>query len=141
SPHALVVLDEGVGTANLLRHLEHRGIPTVLVAVPEVLAPYAGVRTLVACLLPPVDALEVARAVEIAVLANQPPVEASGSFCFEARSCLVSIDGTDVHLPPKELAVMAELARCPGQPVPSPKLVSHIYSECPATPEDIHRLV
>src|SRR6267143_1611242 len=72
---------------------------------------------------------------------SSPPPAEAGSFCFEPRSCLVSIDGVDVHLPPKELAVMAELALHPGEPVPSPQLVSHIYSECPATSDDIHRLV
>src|SRR5207253_8405666 len=135
------VLDEWGGASHLVDHLARRRIAMVLVAAPETLADYTGVASVVACLLPPVEATELARTLEIAALGSDVPVLASGSFYFDARTCLVSVDGADVHLPPKELAVMAELARHPGQPVASPQLVSHIYSESPATPEDIHRLV
>jgi hypothetical protein len=141
SPDAVVVLDESGSTKLLLRHLDHLGIPTVLVSAPDSLPLYAGIGSLVVCLLRPVAPPDVARAAEIAASTGLGPAAEAGSFYFEPRSCLVSIDGVDVHLPPKELAIMAELARHPGEPVPSPQLVSHIYSECPATSDDIHRLV
>jgi DNA-binding winged helix-turn-helix (wHTH) protein/heme-degrading monooxygenase HmoA len=55
---------------------------------------------------------------------------------------VAEVDGREHELPPKEFAVLAELARRPGQPIPSAELAWRAWPDAEAvTGEDVRRTV
>lgn len=66
----------------------------------------------------------------------------SGPVRVDLLRRIAEVDGREVELPPKEFAVLAELVRRPGRPVPAAELARLAWPEGDgATGEDVRRAV
>lgn len=142
-PAVAIVANGATRSLSLLRQLERRNIPVVLVATGTELARAEGVATLVAALLAPLDPGEVARAARIALgdqdLRVLPESIELGSLRLDLMANVAFVDGHKVELPPKELAILVELALRPGEPVSSAELIRRVWSDAaPASSGDVH---
>lgn len=142
-PDVAILPPDAARAGRLMRDLKRRDIPIVLVGDPEQLSatsPYAD--TLVAAVPDPED---VAEALEIVLGKTGVPLPDSvetGPLRLDLNLRLAFLDGRPVGLPPKELAIVIELARRPGHPVSSTELMGLVWSPgTSATPEDVHRHV
>lgn len=144
-PDVAIVVSYRQDPAPLLRRLEENDVRVVLVLEPEQLDDAAAGAVVTAVSLSAGPAA-IARAAEIAAGAGgfpaPPPVVEVGPLRIDARSRCVFADGEEVELPPKEFAVLVELALRRGEPVSSAELLAHVWDPAdPATPDDVHRHV
>lgn len=141
---AIVVDDDGSDVVPLLSALEERAIPTVLAAGPETLMAFPQLKALSTAVSPSGDAAELARVAEI--VATDPssrarePIRCAGPLCVDLDEGVAFVEGRRVELPRIELAVLAELARQPGQPISSDELARRVWTGT-ATAQDVHRHV
>lgn len=139
----VVILAAGAGRdVRLLHDLERRQVPIVLVGDAENLSGGARVDTILAAVPDPddiPDALEMA----LGHIENALPDSIEiGQMRLDLDACLAFVDGLPVGLPPKEFAILVELARRPGHPVSSTELVGRVWpAAAPATADDVHRHV
>lgn len=137
----LVILADSAQPASLLRELEHKGVPVVLVADSEQLAQIPEVRTPVAVVLFPADVDEIVEAALVAA-SDIPNVVEVGPLKLDLDAHLAFLDSDAVELPPKEFAVLAHLALRPGEPVSTTELARALWPDgFHATAEDVHRHV
>jgi two-component system sensor histidine kinase KdpD len=76
---------------------------------------------------------------ELAPEADQRPIEA-GSVSIDLFQRIVSRDGAEVHLTPKEFAVLAELARHPGRVLTHAHLLRTVWGPAQASQIDYLRV-
>lgn len=132
--------------APLLRCLDRDRVPAVLVASPEDLAMLEGSEGAVAWVPPPPDADGVVTAVQAVVgaesLTGRPDYVEVGAVRLDLAREVAFLDGEPLELPPKEFAILAELALRAGRPVASTELIDRVWSGyASATPADVHRHV
>ncbi|HEV8572852.1 MAG TPA: winged helix-turn-helix domain-containing protein [Actinomycetota bacterium] len=141
----LAIVGHAAGSPQLVRRLERRGVPVVLVDGSEDLGRTAELRMIVAALLSPVkpdlapslvDLTEDGDAAEGADVLEVGPVR------LDRVARVAFVDEERVDIPPMELAILEELAMRPGEPIPAEALRRRLWPEdAPATSDDVHRHV
>jgi DNA-binding response OmpR family regulator len=142
----LAIVGHGAESPKLLRRLERRGVPVVLVDGRQDVARAGDLRMVVAALVSPVKPDRLAEVVD---LTEPTGDEARRGDFLEAGRVLVDrvgrvafVDGERVEIPPMELLILEELALHPGEPIPAAALRRRLWPEDgPATNEDVHRHV
>lgn len=129
--------------ASLIRQLEQRDVPVVLVAASDQIREAAGMKTVVAVVPAPSDPEEIAAAAEVAVgddAAQQAPASIEiGSLRIDFAARLVYLEERRVAIPPIEFGILAELARQAGRPVPSADLIRRVWPKNSSiTCNDVH---
>jgi DNA-binding response OmpR family regulator len=141
----LAIVGHTAGSPELLRRLERRGVPVVLVDGSDGLERAAELRMVVAALLSPVkpdlipslvDLTEDGEATKAADVIEVGPVR------LDRVARVAFVDEERVEIPPMELAILEELAMRPGEPIPAEALRRRLWPEAaPATSDDVHRHV
>jgi DNA-binding response OmpR family regulator/heme-degrading monooxygenase HmoA len=145
-PLVAVVAGDMTGAEQLLHHLEQLEVPVVLVGRARELRVPDQIRNIEAGILAPAQPAEIAAAAEIVVgglpLDDLPRVIDLGSVRLDVSARTVLIEGRPVELPPKEFAVLVELALHAEAPVPVPDLARRAWPESVwTTGEDVRRTV
>jgi DNA-binding response OmpR family regulator/heme-degrading monooxygenase HmoA len=145
-PLVAVVAAELPDAESLLRHLERREIPVVLIGQQRLLRPPGRIKNVEAGVLTPAQPAEIAAAAEAVVgglpLSELPRVIDLGSLRLDVPGRVAHIDGRPVELPPKEFAVLVELALHAEQPVSAPDLARRAWPESVwTTGDDVRRTV
>jgi DNA-binding response OmpR family regulator/heme-degrading monooxygenase HmoA len=145
-PPAAVVAADLPDVEGLLRHLERKSIPIVLVGGERQLRLPERIGNIEAGILAPAQPSEIAAAIEIVVgqmpLSDLPERIDVGAVRLDVGGRVAVIDGSPIELPPKEFAVLVELALHPGEPVPSSELARRAWPESAwTTGEDVRRTV
>ena len=140
----LAIVGHHAESATLIRRLEQRGVPVVLVDESNGVPRAGDLRTVVAALLSPVRPDPPPNVVD---LTDAPSAVPSGEV-LEAGRVLVDrvgrvafVDGERVEIPPMELEILEELALHPGEPIPAVSLRKRLWPSDGATNEDVHRHV
>jgi two-component system, OmpR family, response regulator MtrA len=142
-----VILQAGVPSwSELLRFLNHRHIPTVLLVEPEHLRITQGEGAVTIQLLMPAETAEIVEATEFAIGPNLstavPDVIDLGIIRIDVRGCVAEIEGRDVEPPPKEFEILVALALQPGEPLMSDELLTRLWpGSRSATIDDVHKRV
>ena len=127
----------------LLRFLDNRAIPCVLVGTPGQLRAADGLRAGCLQLLLPVEPEEIADGAELMIGPSTqrglPDVIDLGIVKIDLRARTVEVEGVHEVLPPKEFEILVQLALRPGTPLDSTELLEHVWrgSEA-ATVDDVH---
>lgn len=135
------------GWISLLRHLERERVPVVVVGSSEYLKMLEGSgRAAVAWVVPPLDADDVVAAAQAVAatgaLADRPDHIEVGALRLDLVGEVAFRDGEALELPPKEFAILTELALEVGRPLSSAELIDRVWPRCAsATPADVHRHV
>jgi DNA-binding response OmpR family regulator len=141
----LAIVGHGAQSPRLLRRLEQRGVPVVLVDGSDGLARADELRMVVAALLSPVKPDFRASVVDLTDDGNGAEGEdvlEAGPVRLDRVACVAFVEDERVEIPPMELAILEELASHPGEPVPAEALRRRLWPEDgPATSEDVHRHV
>jgi two-component system KDP operon response regulator KdpE len=129
--------------ASLIRQLEQRDVPVVLVAASDQIRQAAGMKTAVAAVPAPGDPEEIAVAAEVAVgddaVQELPNSFEIGSLRIDFAARLVYLEQRRVPIPPLEFGILAELARQAGRPVASADLIRRVWPKNPSiTCNDVH---
>jgi two-component system OmpR family response regulator len=142
----LAIVGHSAESPKMIRRLEQRGVPVVLVDESNGLASAGELRMVVAALLSPVkpDLQE-----DVVDLTDQTASGAPAGEVLEAGSVLVDrvgrvafVDGERMEIPPMELTILEELALHAGEPIPASVLRRRLWpADGPATNEDVHRHV
>lgn len=145
-PDVAILVNEVTNAEGLVKVLEDRQIPVVLVGSPDQLARAAGIRTVVAGVPSPPHPSEILRAIESAVgdsvVADGRDVISVGEVRIDMHARLVFLGARQIELPPKEFAVLAELASNVGTPVSSAQLLRRVWPDADGiTTDDVHRHV
>jgi len=145
-PLVAVVAADLAGVEPLLRHLEQLEVPVVLIGRARELRLPDQIKNIEAGILAPAQPAEIAAAAEVVVgglpLDDLPRVIDLGSVRLDVSARTVLIDGRPVELPPKEFAVLVELALHAEAPVPVPDLARRAWPESVwTTGEDVRRTV
>jgi DNA-binding response OmpR family regulator/heme-degrading monooxygenase HmoA len=145
-PPVAVVAADMAGVEALLRHLERRRIPIVLIGQERQLRLPDRIANIEAGILAPAQPAEIAAATEVVVgglpLAELPGVIDLGAVRLDVSGRAVMIDGRKIELPPKEFAVLVELALRPNRPVPAADLARRAWPESAwTTGDDVRRTV
>lgn len=142
-----VILQAGTPNwSELLRFLNHRRIPTVLLVEPEHLRRAEGEGAVTIQLLMPAETVEIVEATEFAIgptlSTGLPDVIDLGIVRIDVRGCTAEVEGRDVALPPKEFEILVALALQPGEPLMSDELLSRLWPGSPsAIIDDVHKRV
>jgi len=142
----LAIVGHSAHSPKLIRRLEQRGVPVVLVDESDGVAHAGDLRTVVAALLSPVKP---DRQPNVLDLTDDMPRKATTGDVLEAGAVLVDrvgrvafVDGERVEIPPMELTILEELALHPGEPISASVLRRRLWpADGPATNEDVHRHV
>jgi DNA-binding response OmpR family regulator len=140
----LAIVGQGAQSPRLLRRLERRGVPVVLVDGSDGAAREGELRMVVAALLSPVKPDLAPSVVDLTEedASQADDVLEAGPVRVDRVACVVFVDEERVDIPPMELAILEELAMRPGEPVPAEALRRRLWpEEGPATTEDVHRHV
>jgi DNA-binding response OmpR family regulator len=117
-PRAVVLQAGTPDWSELLRFLMHRDVPTVLLGSSQQLTRAEGQGPPTVHLFMPVEAAEIAEAVELVIgpasARGLPDVVDLGIVSIDLRSRLVEIEERQVDLPPKEFEILVQLALQPG---------------------------
>ena len=145
-PLVAVVAADLPDAESLLRHLERREIPVVLIGQERRLRMPERIKNIEAGVLTPAQPAEIAAAAEVVVgglpLSELPRVIDLGSVRLDVPGRVAYIDGRPVELPPKEFAVLVELALHAEQPVSAPDLARRAWPESVwTTGDDVRRTV
>src|SRR5439155_3584998 len=129
-PPVAVLSGEMRGAAELLRHLDEDGVMTVVVggaAAVGAAEASGSARVVVAS----VEPSAVADAVLIVAGRARPPEHPDtlqwGGLRLDLSKRSAEIDGRHVELPPKEFALLAELALRPERPIPASELARRAW--------------
>lgn len=140
----LVILEAGADQwRSLLRYLDHRDVPVVLLGTRGQLAALEPIKAIQIELFLPADPTDVAGAAEMVL--GPPSVTGLPSFIdldrlyIDVRTRQVRLDGNDIRLRPKEFEILVQLALQPGVPIPSEELLRRLWpGSSSATIEDVH---
>lgn len=142
-PQAVILQAGGSGWLALLRFLDRRGIPCVLLGTSGQLRRASGQSSSCVHLLLPVEPDEIAQAAQLVVGPSSsgglPDVIDLGIVKLDLRARTVEVEGDRTVLPPKELQILVQLALHPGVPLDASELLVRVWpgSES-ATVEDLH---
>ena len=124
-PDVAIVGADAPGASKLLAQLERIEVPVLLVGDGRSLGGSANIK---AAVLSPAEADEIASAVEIVIgrplLQGMPELLDAGPIRIDIAERIAFVDDVPVELPPKEFALLAELALHPGQPIPSAEIAN-----------------
>lgn len=142
----LAIVGHGGGSSALLRRLEERGVPIVLMDESNALAHEHALRLVVAALLSPVKADLQPKVLDLTDettdRAESGKVVKAGRLLVDRVGRVAFLDGERVELPPMEFALLLELALHPGEPIAADALRRRLWPpDGPATNEDVHRHV
>jgi DNA-binding response OmpR family regulator len=140
----LAIVGHGAQTPTLLRRLEQRGVPVVLVEESNGLAHTEDLRMVVSALLSPVKPDLLGNVVDLTdeAAGAQGEVLEAGTVFVDRVGRVAFVDGERVEIPPMELTILEELALHPGEPIPASVLRRRLWpADGPATNEDVHRHV
>ncbi len=142
-PDVAIVGVDAPGASKLLSQLERIEVPVLLVGDGRNLGGSANIK---AAVLSPAEADEIASAVEIVIgrplLQGMPELLDAGPIRIDIAERIVFVDDVPVELPPKEFALLAELALHPGQPIPSAEIATRVWPESAwITGDDVRRTV
>jgi DNA-binding response OmpR family regulator len=142
----LAIVGHSAQSPELIRRLEQRGVPVVLVDESNGLAQAGDLRMVVAALLSPVkpdlqpNVLDLTE--EMVGGDSEGEVLHAGTVVVDRVGRVAFVDGERVEIPPMELTILEELALHPGEPIPASVLRRRLWpADGPATNEDIHRHV
>ena len=142
-PEAVILQAGGSGWLGLLRFLDRRGIPCVLLGAAEQLRRTGGRGLSCVQLLLPVEPDEVAQAAQLvmgpASAGGLPEVIDLGVMKIDLPARTVEVEGDRTVLPPKEFEILVQLALHPGTPLDASELLVRVWpgSES-ATVQDLH---
>lgn len=144
-PDVAIVGAGAPGAARLLAHLERIEVPVLLVGDGRALGTGTS-SNIKAAVLSPADADEIASAVEIVIgrplLQGMPELLDAGPIRIDIAERIAFVDDVAVELPPKEFALLAELALHPGQPIQSAEIATRVWPESAwITGDDVRRTV
>jgi DNA-binding response OmpR family regulator len=142
-PDVAIVDADAPGASKLLAQLERIEVPVLLVGDGRKLGSSANIK---AAVLSPAEADEIASAVEIVIgrplLQGMPELLDAGPIRIDIAERIAFVDDVPVELPPKEFALLAELALHPGQPIPSAEIATRVWPESAwITGDDVRRTV
>ena len=142
-PEAVILQAGGSGWLGLLRFLDRRGIPCVLLGATGQLRRAGGRSSSCVQLLLPVEPDEVAQAARLVMgpvsAGGLPEVIDLGVMKIDLPARTVEVEGDRTVLPPKEFEILMQLALHPGTPLDASELLIRVWpgSES-ATVEDLH---
>ena len=142
-PQAVILQAGGSGWLALLRFLDRRSIPCVLLGTTGQLRRASGQSSSCVQLLLPVEPDEIAQAAQLVIgppsSGALPEVIDLGIIKLDLRARTVEVEGDQTVLPPKEFEILAQLALHPGVPLDPAELLIRVWpgSES-ATMEDLH---
>ncbi|MEO8323353.1 MAG: winged helix-turn-helix domain-containing protein, partial [Actinomycetota bacterium] len=144
-PDIAIVGADAAGAERLLGQLERTDVPVLLVGDARTMGSASGLNVK-AALSSPAEAEEIASAVEIVIgrplLQGMPELLDAGPVRIDVTERVAYIDDEPIELPPKEFALLAELALHPGQPIPSGELAGRLWPESAwITGDDVRRTV
>lgn len=145
-PRAVILQAGTPNWSELLRFLNHRHIPTVLLVEPEHLRSAGREEGVAIQLLVPAETTEIVEATEFAIgptlSTGLPDVIDLGIVRIDVRGCTAEVEGRDVELPPKEFEILVALALQPGEPLMSDELLTRLWPGSPsAIIDDVHKRV
>lgn len=140
------VLEEGrLESRALLRGLERSEIPVVLVGIPRDLGRVGGMGAVVAALPASPEPEEVAEAAALALgeggLESPPGAIEAGPLHLDVGERRAYVEGRAVDLPPREFAILVELACRRGRPMSGVDLARRIWRLGPPPVDAVHRAV
>lgn len=144
-PDIAIVGADAAGAERLLGQLERTDVPVLLVGDARTMGSASGLNVK-AAVPSPAEAEEIASAVEIVIgrplLQGMPELLDAGPVRVDVTERVAYIDDEPIELPPKEFALLAELALHPGQPIPSGELAGRLWPESAwITGDDVRRTV
>jgi DNA-binding response OmpR family regulator len=142
-PEAVILQAGGSGSLALLRFLDRRGIPCVLLGATGQLRRAGRRSSTCVHLLVPVEPDEVAQAAQLvmgpASAGGLPEVIDLGIVKIDLPARTVEVEGDRTVLPPKELEILVQLALHPGAPLDASELLVRVWSGSEsATVDDLH---
>lgn len=145
-PRAVILQAGTPNWSELLRFLNHRHIPTVLLVEPEHLRSAGREEGVTIQLLMPAETAEIVEATEFAIgptlSTGLPDVIDLGIVRIDVRGCTAEVEGRGVELPPKEFEILVALALQPGEPLMSDELLTRLWPGSPsAIIDDVHKRV
>lgn len=143
-PRAAVVGGGIQGLDPILRSFESAAVPVVFIGDADQILLAGSVATIEVGILAPSDAHEIVSALTV-VMSNAPDglqVRQRGAFRINAAQRTVWIDDRLLELPPREFALLAELARHDNEPIPAAELARRAWPDhAYTTREDVHRAI
>jgi DNA-binding response OmpR family regulator len=138
----LAIVGQAAESSQLLRRLERRGVPVVLVDGSDGLGRAGALRMVVAALLAPIKQ-DLPNVVDLTQgQAETEDILEGGPVRVDRVARVAFIDGVRVDIPPMEFAILEILLLHPGEPVPAETLRRRLWPEdAPATGDDVHRHV
>lgn len=145
-PRAVILQAGTPNWSELLRFLNHRHIPTILLAEPEHLRTAGREEGVTIQLLLPAETAEIVEVTEFAIgptlSTGLPDLIDLGIVRIDVRGCTAEVEGRDVELPPKEFEILVALALQPGEPLMSHELLTRLWPGSPsAIIDDVHKRV
>ena len=143
-PRAAVVGGGTQGLDPILRSFENAAVPVVFVGDADQILLAGSVATIEVGILAPSDAHEIASALRVVM--NTTPeglqVRQRGGLRINPAQRRVWIDDRLLELPPREFALLAELARHCNEPISAPELARRAWpDDAYTTREDVHRAI
>ncbi len=144
-PDVAIVGADADGAGGLLKQLERIEVPVLLVGDGRLIGSPAR-RNIRAAVLALAEPEEIAAAVEIVIgrppLHGMPELLDAGEVRVDVTERLAYVNDQQVELPPKEFALLAELALHPGQPITSSEIAARVWPESAwITGDDVRRTV
>lgn len=147
-PQAVVLVRCGTCLPSLQQGLQRNRAPVVVVGPVDDFAAMDQARSVLVVTVPDSSGHgEAATAVEAVLgeplpLKERPDKVEIGPLRIDFDGARVTLCGESLALPPKEFAILEELAFRVGEPVPSAELVRRVWpAQASATIEDVHRHV
>ena len=142
-PRAVILQAGGSGWLALLRFLDRRSIPCVLLGTTGQLRRASGQSSSCVYLLLPVGPDELAQAARLVIGPSSsgglPDVIDLEIVKVDLRARTVEVEGDRMVLPPKEFEILVQLALHPGVPLDASELLIRVWpGSNSATVEDLH---
>lgn len=145
-PRVAIVGARVPGFEELLANLEALEVPVILVGGDDELSVLNRMESLEDGVLVEADPAEIAAAARL-LAGDAPPADLPqlidlGSVQLDLAHRMVQVDGRSMELPPREFALLAELALHPQQPISSVELARRVWpEEAWTTGDDVRRAV
>jgi two-component system KDP operon response regulator KdpE len=143
-PRAAVVGGGIRGLDPILRSFENAAVPVVFIGDADQILLAGSVGTIEVGILAPSDAHEIVSALRV-VTSSAPDglqVRQRGALRINTAQRTVWIDDRLLELPPREFALLAELARHSNEPIPAAELARRAWpDDAYTTREDVHRAI